>query len=447
MLSPSPAWFIVLLATGWLSTGLVHADGTTNKQEINQQFEIIASLAESLAKPASAQSQSSDQTTLTRDKLPNKTIENIKDSPVAPVIHTLNTHHWVLSTVQQWLKQHSDTFSPAAPLAEITSSQAIPYTAVSAAPNSVIGPAEPLAAPPTQRLTVMLDWYPSPRHAALFVAQQRELFKQHGLDVELLTPADPEAPAKLLIAGRVDLALTRQPLLHLLVNEGKPVIRIASLIRLPLSFLLVNPSALDDLNQLNGARVGYFDRDSKQVLLPALLNHLEMRPEQVEDRKVHFLAENDIREERIDAIIGAMQHQTVAVLASEGLATRAYSMTDLGIPLHDGLIVIANRDRQDEQQNAIRHFVKALEEATAWILDHPEESWELLTSAEPKIDSRYNQQAWPEVRARLSLSPGALSQGRYADFEQYLLDSGIINKATAPEHLAIDPSAPHSPLP
>ena len=55
----------------------------------------------------------------------------------------------------------------------------------------------------------MLDWYVSPQHAALIVAKQRGLFAAQGLELELLTPADPSIAIKLLTAGEVDLALTR----------------------------------------------------------------------------------------------------------------------------------------------------------------------------------------------------------------------------------------------
>lgn len=442
-----PVWLAVLLTTGWLGTGLVSAD-----KAVEDQPPAAADLGPQLDAPPAEKASETDkpdhlqQAPLSPAKLQDKTAGSTENSPSIPAILTLSTGQWVSSTIQQWLERHSGrAFSPLAPVPETPAPHATPSTLPAAAPDTVVGPAEPLEPPPTHGLRVMLDWYPSPRHAALFIAQQRGLFQQRGLEVELVTPADPEAPTKLLAAGRVDLALTRQPLLHLLVNEGKPLTRVASLIRLPLSFLLVGRSDRDDLSMLDGARIGHLDRDGRQILLPALLDSLGMRPEQIESPKVHFRVDDAIREGRIDAIIGAMQHQVVETLASDGLATQSYPVAELGVPLHDGLIVIANRDRLEGQRDAIRHFVDALEEATVWIITHPEESWTQLTSAEPRINSLYNQQEWPEVRTRLSLSPAALSQGRYADFEQYLFDSGIVDKITPVERLALDPGTPPSP--
>lgn len=443
-----PAWLFVLLICGWLGTDLVSANKGNQPQlpVIADQELTSDSVSDDNDATPDTQTPSSQGTAVPEDKTTSSTSHSFA-TPATPV---LSSREWVARTIQQWLKRRPDpgtilltpaTETPAPQTGLFIES----YEPAPAAPTTIAGPAEPLAPPPVHHLKVMLDWYPSPRHAALFIAQQRNLFQQRGLEVELLTPADPQAPAKLLAAGQVDLALARQPLLHLLVSEGKPLIRVASLIRLPLSFLLLNDSGIEEMDLADGARVGHLDRDGRQILLPALLDTLGMRPEQIESPKVHFRVDTAMLEGSVDAMLGAMQHEVIETLANGGQATRTYPVTDLGIPLHDGLIVIANRDRLEQQRDAIHGFVEAIEEATAWIINHPDESWTLLSSAAPGMDSRYNRLAWPEVRARLSLSPAALSQGRYASFEQYLFDNGIVEQLMPVERLALDPGAPRSP--
>ena len=46
----------------------------------------------------------------------------------------------------------------------------------------------------SKKLTVMLDWFVNPDHAALVVAQQKGFFAAQNLEVELQTPADPNDP-------------------------------------------------------------------------------------------------------------------------------------------------------------------------------------------------------------------------------------------------------------
>ena len=62
-----------------------------------------------------------------------------------------------------------------------------------------------------QKLTLLLDWFVNPDHGPLFVAQERGYFAEAGLSVEMIAPADPNDPPKLVAAGRADLALSYQP--------------------------------------------------------------------------------------------------------------------------------------------------------------------------------------------------------------------------------------------
>ncbi|PSJ23420.1 ABC transporter substrate-binding protein [Halomonas sp. ND22Bw] len=306
------------------------------------------------------------------------------------------------------------------------------------APAVAVGPVEPIAPPPVTRLSLMLDWYPSPRHAALFVARELDLFSERGLEVEIRTPADPNVPAKLLATSRVDLALTRQPLLHLLVDQGQPVVRVATLVGLPLASLVLDDAIA--LESLAGKRIGHVAPDAEQVLLASLLTHQALTRDALDSPDLHFRLEQAMREGRVDGVIGAVRYLLPRALADDGLATRTYTTEDIGVPRYDGLILMANRDELATQRKAIVQLVEALEEATAWIVEHPSASWELLAEAEPAIDTPANRAAWPEAMRRLTLTPAALHERRYADFERFLNQRHLVSETTPVERLAIDPN-------
>ena len=332
----------------------------------------------------------------------------------------------------QTLRRYTD--APAGPSVDTPSRPSVPALA--------LRPAEPIEPPPVTTLQIMLDGYPSPRHAALFVARERGLFASRGLDVTLATPADPDVPSKLLAASRIDLAVSRQPLLHLQVDRGLPLVRVASLIATPLSALVVREDGtIETPAQLAGSRIGHADIDSRDVLLAALLKGAAIRDDEVETEALNFRLGDALREGRVDGVIGAMRHLLPRELADEGLATRVLRIEALGIPLHDGLVLLANRDHLGPQREAIRRLVATLEEATAWIANHPDEAWALLASAEPALDTAVNREGWDMVRGRLNLSPAALDQGRYRRFEDYLFEAGLIQERHPVSRLAIDPGA------
>ena len=74
-----------------------------------------------------------------------------------------------------------------------------------------------------EKLTVLLDWFVNPDHAPLVIAKEGGFFERAGLDVDLIAPADPSAPPRLVAAGQADVAVTYQPDLMLQVKEGLPL--------------------------------------------------------------------------------------------------------------------------------------------------------------------------------------------------------------------------------
>ena len=82
----------------------------------------------------------------------------------------------------------------------------------------VLFSASPLLA--QDKLTVLLDWFVNPDHAPLIIAEEKGFFEAANLKVELIAPADPSLPPKLVAAGKADLAVSYQPQLHIQVDEG-----------------------------------------------------------------------------------------------------------------------------------------------------------------------------------------------------------------------------------
>jgi putative hydroxymethylpyrimidine transport system substrate-binding protein len=77
-------------------------------------------------------------------------------------------------------------------------------------------PITPSNAQAAEKLAVLLDFFINPDHAPLFVSKCIGAYEEQGLDVEFIPPADPNAPLRLVAAGQADLALSYQPVLHLL---------------------------------------------------------------------------------------------------------------------------------------------------------------------------------------------------------------------------------------
>ena len=115
-----------------------------------------------------------------------------------------------------------------------------------------------LPAEAADRLTLILDWFINPDHGPIIVAQENGYFAEQGLEIEIIPPANPADPPKLVAAGKADLAISYQPQLHLQVHEGLPLIRVGTLIATPLNCLLVlEDGPVRSVADLKGRKVGF----------------------------------------------------------------------------------------------------------------------------------------------------------------------------------------------
>ena len=81
-------------------------------------------------------------------------------------------------------------------------------------------------------------------------------FKEVGLDVEMIEPADPNDPPKLVAAGKLDLAISYQPQLHIQVDQGLPVVRVGTLVSVPLNSLVVlKDGPIKSITDLKGKKL------------------------------------------------------------------------------------------------------------------------------------------------------------------------------------------------
>ncbi|MCK5552961.1 MAG: ABC transporter substrate-binding protein, partial [Deltaproteobacteria bacterium] len=61
------------------------------------------------------------------------------------------------------------------------------------------------------KVSLMLDWFPNADHVPVYVARDKGFFAKGGLDVEILVPANPNDPPKLVAVGTVDFGISYQP--------------------------------------------------------------------------------------------------------------------------------------------------------------------------------------------------------------------------------------------
>ena len=276
------------------------------------------------------------------------------------------------------------------------------------------------------KLVVLLDWFINPDHAQLIIAEQNGYFTQAGLEVELIEPADPSLPPKLVAANKADIAISYQPQLHVQVDQGLPLTRIGTLVSTPLNSLVVlKDGPIKSIADLKGKKVGFSVGGFEDALLKTMLETHGLTLEDVELVNVNFSLSPSLITGQVDAVIGAFRNFELNQMDIEERPGTAFYPEEEGVPLFDELILVANNDKLDNP--SLGKFVNALQQATTFIVNHPDEAWELFRDSNPKtLDNELNRRAWKDTLPRFALRPAAVDTQRYKAFADFMLQQGLI---------------------
>ncbi len=297
-----------------------------------------------------------------------------------------------------------------------------------------------LAASPARaadKLTVILDWFVNPNHAALVVAKQAGFYAKAGLDVDFIEPADPASPPRLVAAGQGDVAITYQPTFYLERADGMDLQRVGAAIPTPLNVLVVlESSAIKSIADLRGKTIGYSIGGYDQALLGVMLGSAGLTLDDVKLVDVNYALTQSLISGRVDAVIGADRNFELNEMKLAGHPGRAFYPEDAGFPPYDEMIYVTTPAKA--KSDAVRRFLDADEQAVLFILNHPDEAWGLFVKAYPKLDDALNRQAWLDTLPRLPADPAAVDPERYTRFARFMKDKGLI-KAVEPVEAYIGP--------
>ena len=287
------------------------------------------------------------------------------------------------------------------------------------------------------KLTVLLDWYVNADHGPLVVAKEGGYFEAEGLDVDLVTPADPSAPPRLVAAGQGDIAVSYQPTLYEQAQQGLPVKRIGTLVSTPLNTVIALESgSIKSLEDLKGKKVGFSISGFEDAILSTMLGTVGLSEDDVEMINVNFALTPALLSGQVDAVVGAYRNIELNQLEAEGSPGFAIYPEEHGVPAYDELIYIAHADKLDDDR--LPRFLRAVEAATVFLTNHPAEGLKLFVKNHSDIDDELTEKSWYDSVPRFAKRPAALDAGRYARFGTFMEEAGLIEKAPKVEDIAVE---------
>lgn len=275
-----------------------------------------------------------------------------------------------------------------------------------------------------KKLVVLLDWFANPTQAPLFIAKEKGYFKAHHLDVELIGPADPSDPPKLVAANKADIALTYEPQFIHQQKNNLPLVRIGTVIDKPLNCLVVlQDSGIQSIHDLKGKRVGHSTSSITGITLKTMLENNKLHLSDVTQINVNYNLTQALLSGRVDAVTGVMRTFEVIQLELAGHPARIFLPEKNGVPTYSELIIVVNKAFQNDPR--FPEFLAALKEAVADIKQNPESDWKLFAKTHPEIDNTLNHRAWFATLPYFANDPAKSNENASQKLLQFMRENHV----------------------
>lgn len=233
----------------------------------------------------------------------------------------------------------------------------------------------------SNKVRLLLDWLPNPNHTPLYVGIQKGYFEEQGIDLSIQKLLESGGVLSYLTSHQVDLALYHTPGVLQAFSKKAEIKIIGSLIPIPLrAFIYQADLSIENPSDLTGKVMGYCIGMTTSFL-NFLLEQGKIVPSKQRNVSVDLVSAMSTRQ--VDFIYGGFWNIEPYLLSSYGTPTKSIKIEDLGVPLYEELIVIANSATKFSSPLFIKNFQKALEKSIDFCKTHPQEAFAIYASFNP----------------------------------------------------------------
>lgn len=120
-------------------------------------------------------------------------------------------------------------------------------------------------------VTVTLDWTPNTNHTGLYVALEKGLYKEQGLDVRIVQPGQGYTD-QIVATGKSEFGVSYQENVTRARSEGIPLVSIAAIMQHNTScFASLKDANIKTVKDFEGKRYGSWDSPSEIAVLKAVM--------------------------------------------------------------------------------------------------------------------------------------------------------------------------------
>lgn len=238
----------------------------------------------------------------------------------------------------------------------------------------------------TTDVNLVLDFFPNADHAGLYAAIAGGDFADVGLNVTPRAPADAASPLKLLLAGRVDLAISYEPEVFLARDRGAQLVSVAAIVQRPLTSIISVDRRITRPAQLAGRTVGTAGIPYQSAYLRTILEQAGKDAGAAREVNVGFNLVPAMLGGKVDATLGGFWNYEGVQLTRERKRPAIIPVDKAGVPTYDELVLVARAEWLKDHGATVRRFVQGLRRGTEAVRADPNAGVDPLLQANPDLD-------------------------------------------------------------
>jgi putative hydroxymethylpyrimidine transport system substrate-binding protein len=236
-----------------------------------------------------------------------------------------------------------------------------------------------------RKLTLMLDFVPSPYHVGIYQAVKAGYYKKNNIDLHIVQPTSAGDYARLVSAGKADIGLADGVDLLTFIGKGTKYKGFLALLQKPLAGIAVlKSSGITSPKQLQGKKVASPGSPSNKAFLVTMVRHSGGDPNKVKLITTGFDFAKYLVAGKINAFTGYLTDAVQADVES-GVRLKFMRLDKFGGPTYPSLVFYTTTSRLTKDPGLIRDFAKATVQGYQDTLKNPTAARKAFLSLNPAV--------------------------------------------------------------